>query len=93
MFRPSEAYKHIFKNRDKSLTEIQDRIDCLQRSHVYIHNHITKVENDIDELRKLLLNRHTPFEAYDVRRYGHSGSYDVQIAEVNWKTVHRIRRH
>jgi prefoldin subunit 5 len=72
MFWLSEAYKHIFKNRDKSLKEIQDRIDCLQRSHVYIHNHITKVENDIGELKKLI-----------VHRLAHSESYDVQMAEVN----------
>jgi hypothetical protein len=72
MFWLSEAYKHIFKNRDKSLKEIQDRIDCLQRSHVYIHNHITKVENDLGELKKLI-----------VHRLAHSESYDVQMAEVN----------
>jgi uncharacterized coiled-coil DUF342 family protein len=83
MFWTSEAYKHIFKNSDKSLEEIQDRIDCLQRSHVYIHNHITKVENDIDELKKLLLYRHAHSEAYDKRRHGHFESYDVQMAEVN----------
>ena len=80
MFWPSQAYKHIFKNRDKSLKEIQDRIDCLQRSHVYIHNHITIVENDIDELKKLLLYRHTHFRHMT---YTASESYDVQIAEVN----------
>jgi hypothetical protein len=72
MFWLSEAYKHIFKNRDKSLKEIQDRIDCLQRSQVYIHNHITKVENDLGELKKLI-----------VHRLAHSESYDVQMAEVN----------
>lgn len=72
MLWPSEAYKHIFKNHDKSLEEIQDRIDCLQRSHVYIHNHITKVENEIGELKKLILHR-----------LAHSESHDVQMAEVN----------
>jgi hypothetical protein len=77
MFWPSEAYKHIFKNYDKRLGEIQDRIDCLQRSHVYIHNRITKVENDLDELKKLHLQRHAHSVAYDVRQDGHSESYDV----------------
>lgn len=79
MFWSSGAYKHIFKNCDKNLKKIQDRMDCLQRSNVYIHNHITKVEQDIDELKKLLLHRHPPFEAYEVRRDEHSESYDVQI--------------
>ena len=83
MFWPSQAYKHIFKNRDKNLEEIEDRIDCLQRSHVYIHNHIPKVERDIDELKKLLPYRHAHSAAYDVRRDGHSESYHVQMAEVN----------
>ena len=83
MFWSSEAYKHIIKNRDKSLNEIEDRINCLQRSDVYIHNHITKVENDIGELKKLLLERHAHSAAYDVHRDGHSESYDVQMAEVN----------
>jgi hypothetical protein len=83
MFWPSEAYKHILKNRDKNLKEIQDKIYCLQRSQIYVHNHITKVENDIDELKKLLLQLHAHSAAYDVCRYGHSESYDVQIPEVN----------
>lgn len=83
MFWPSEAYKHISKNRDKNLKEIQDRISCLQRSRVFIHNHITKVENDIDELKKLILHRHAHSAAYDVRQHRHSESYDVQMAEVN----------
>lgn len=83
MFWPSEAYKHIFKNCDKTLKEIQDSVDCLQRSQVYIHDHITKVENDIDELKKLTLLRHAQSAAYDVRRYGHFESYDVQMAEAN----------
>jgi hypothetical protein len=72
MFWPPEAYKHIFKNRNKTVGEIQDRLDCLQRSHVYIHNHITKVENDIAEVKKLILYRLT-----------HSESYDIQMAEMN----------
>ena len=72
MFWQSEAYKHIFKKRDKSLKEIQDRMDCLQRSQVYIHNHITKVEIDIADLKKLVLHR-----------LAHSESYDAQMAEVN----------
>jgi hypothetical protein len=83
MFWSSDLYKHIFENHDKNLKEIQDCIECLQRSQVYIHNHITKVENDIDELKKLLLYRHAHSAAYDVRRDGHSQSYDVQMAEVN----------
>ena len=83
MFWPSETYKHIFKNRDKSLEEIQDRMDCLQRSIVYLHNHTTKVENDIDELKNLILHRHECSEAYDVRRDEHTESYDVKMVEVN----------
>jgi hypothetical protein len=72
MFWPSDTYKDIIKNSDKSFEEIQDRMDCLQRSHVYIHNHITKVENDIAEVKKLILYRLT-----------HSESYDIQMAEMN----------
>jgi len=83
MFLSSDLYKFIFKNQDKSLNEIQDRIDCLQRSLVYVHDHISKVENGIDELKKLLLHRHTSFEVHEARRDEHSESYDVQIAEVN----------
>jgi hypothetical protein len=58
MFWPSDTYKDIIKNSDKSFEEIQDRMDCLQRSHVYIHNHITKVENDIAEVNS---------ESYDIQ--------------------------
>jgi hypothetical protein len=72
MFWPSYTYKDIIKNSAKSFEEIQDRMDCLQRSHVYIHNHITKVENDIAEVKKLILYRLT-----------HSESYDIQMAEMN----------
>ena len=83
MFWSSDLYKFIFKNQDKSLKEIQDCIDCVQTSQVYVHDHITKVENDIDELKKLILHRYERFEAYDVRRDEHSESYDVQMVEMN----------
>lgn len=72
MIKASDTYKHIFKNSDKNLKEIQDKVDCLQRSQVYIHNHIGKVENDVHELKNLILWRLTNFE-----------SYDTQMVEVN----------
>ena len=83
MFWSSDLYKFIFKNQDKSLKEIQDRIECLQRSQVYVHDHITNLGNDISELKKLILHRHERSETYDVRRYEHFESYEVQISEVN----------
>ena len=83
MFWSSDLYKHIFENHDKNLKEIQDCIDCLQRSQVYIHNHTTKVENDIDELKNLILHRHECSEAHDVHRDEHTESYDVKMVEVN----------
>jgi hypothetical protein len=59
MYRTSDTYKNIFKDADENLNEIQDKIDCLQRSHVYVHNHLNAVEaklnTKIDELKRLLL--------------------------------------
>jgi prefoldin subunit 5 len=72
MSRAYDTYKNIFNGTDESLKEIKDRIDCLQRSQVYVHDHITKVEKNIDELKSLILRRLTDVE-----------SYDMQMAEVN----------
>ena len=83
MYRASDTYKNIFKGVDKNLKEIRDKVDCLQRSQVYIHNHITKVENEIDELKNLILHRHECSEAHDVHRDEHSGSYNVKMVELN----------
>lgn len=59
VYRSSDTYKNIFKCADENLKEIQDKIDCLQRSHVYVHNHLnaaeTKLNTKIDKLKKLLL--------------------------------------
>ena len=81
MFWPSEAFKHIFRNRDKNLKEIEDRIDCLQRSQIYVHNHITKVENDIDALKKLILHQSTDFDSSEPVHHTDTEPYNV--AEVN----------
>jgi hypothetical protein len=76
VYRTLDTYKNIFKGTDENLKEIKDRIDCLQRSQVYLHNHISSVEceirNEIRDLKSLLLRRLTAVE-----------SYDVQMAEVN----------
>jgi hypothetical protein len=76
MYRTSDTYKNIFKGTDENLKEIKDRIDCLQRSQVYLHNHIGSVEceirNEIHDLKSLFLGRLTAVE-----------SYDVQMAEMN----------
>jgi hypothetical protein len=57
--RSSDTYKNILRCADENLKEIQDKIDCLQRSHVYVHNHLNTAESNlntkIDELKGLLL--------------------------------------
>ena len=82
MSRTSDTYKNIFKGVDENLKEIQDKVDCLQRSQVSIHNYITKVENNISELKNLILHRHECSEAYHVRRDEHSESYVVKAESV-----------
>ena len=72
MYMTSDTYKNIFNGSDESPNEIKDKIDSLQRSQVYLHNHITKVENDIAEVKKLILYLLTHYE-----------SYDIQMAEMN----------
>ena len=72
MYRTYDIYINIFKSTDENIREIKDKIDCLQRSQVYLHNHISKVENDLNQLKNLILQRLTDVE-----------SYDVQMAEVN----------
>ena len=71
MYRTSDTYKNIFKDANEDLKEIQDKIDCLQRSQVYVHNHITKLEESINELNNLIL------------RGLADASYDVQMVETN----------
>jgi hypothetical protein len=72
MYRTSDTYKNIFKDADENLKKIQDKVDCLQRSQVYVHDHISKVENDLNQLKNLILLRLT-----------HVEFYDAQMAEVN----------
>jgi hypothetical protein len=72
MYRTSDTYKNIFKGADEHLKEIRDKVDCLQRSQVYVHNHISKVENDLNQLKNLILQRLMDVE-----------SYDGQMVEVN----------
>ena len=67
MSRTSDTYKNIFKGTNKNLKEIQDKVDCLQRSQIYIHNHICKVEDDINQLNNLILRQLTDVEFYDVQ--------------------------
>jgi hypothetical protein len=58
----------IYKDSNsENLKELYDKVDCLQRSQVYVHNHITKVENDIHELKNLILRRLIHFESYDMQ--------------------------
>jgi hypothetical protein len=72
MYRARDTYKNIFKDTDENLKKIQDKVDCLQRSQVYIHHHISKVENDLNQLKNLILRRLTDVEPYY-----------LQMAEVN----------
>ncbi len=67
MYRTSDTYKNIFKGVDENLKEIQDNVNCLQRSQVYVHNHINKVENDLNQLKNLILRRLTDVEFYEVQ--------------------------
>jgi hypothetical protein len=48
----NDTYKD--SNSDSELKVVYDKVDCLQRSQVYIHNHISKVESKISELNILL---------------------------------------
>jgi hypothetical protein len=58
-----------FTNKDENLKEIYDKVECLQRSQVYLHDHITAVENNIrsnlSDLKNLLLRRLVDAETYD----------------------------
>jgi hypothetical protein len=69
MYRTPNTYKNIFKDADENLKEIQDKIDCLQRSQVYLHNHISRVEfevcEEIHDLKNLLLRRLMDLKSYD----------------------------
>jgi hypothetical protein len=71
MNKVSDTYKDS-TNNGQGLKEINDKVDCIQRSQVYVHNHLSKVENEINKLKNLLLRRLTDVE-----------SYDAQMAEVN----------
>jgi hypothetical protein len=71
MDKVSDTYKDS-TNNGQGLKEINDKVDCLQRSQVYVHNHISKVENEINQLKNRILRRLTDAE-----------SYDLQLAEVN----------
>jgi hypothetical protein len=55
------------KNENQNLNEFRDRIDCLQRSQVYVHNHVTKVEESVEELKGLILQRLTDIESFGVQ--------------------------
>jgi hypothetical protein len=70
MYRTPNTYKNIFKTNDENLKEIKDKVDCLQRSQVYVHNHIGKVEKEINQLKNLLVRRLTDVESYDVQMVG-----------------------
>jgi hypothetical protein len=35
-------------NQTKKIIEVCDRLDCVQRSQVYVHNHIDEVATKID---------------------------------------------
>jgi hypothetical protein len=76
VYRAHDIYKSILKDTAENLKEIKDKVDCLQRSQVYLHNHISSIEceirKEIHDLKDILLRRLT-----DVQ------SYEVQMAEVN----------
>jgi hypothetical protein len=45
--------------------DLSDKIDCLQRSQVYIHNHISQVEKAVDQIRRIILGLNIyPLETY-----------------------------
>ena len=71
MYRASDTYKNIFKGNEENLKEIKDKLDCLQRSQIYVHGHITKVEKSLDEFKSLL------------QILTDSKPYDLQMSEVN----------
>jgi prefoldin subunit 5 len=45
----------ILKDSDENPKEIHDKVECLQRSQIYLHNHIAEVERSINELKNLKL--------------------------------------
>lgn len=63
MNKPNDTYKDSNNNRE-SHKDIYDKVDCLQRAQVYVHNHISKVESKISELN-ILLRRLTDARLYD----------------------------
>lgn len=45
--------------------DLSDKIDCLQRSLVYVHNHISQVETAVNQTRKIILGLNIgPLEIY-----------------------------
>lgn len=63
MNKLNDTYKDS-NNNSENLKEIYDKVDCLQRSQVYVHNHISKVESKISELN-ILLRRLTDIGLHD----------------------------
>ena len=50
---------------EKQYKDLFNRVDCLQRSQIYIHNHISQVETAINQLRKIILGLNLgPLEIY-----------------------------
>jgi hypothetical protein len=60
---PSSLNDKSSGSSNPKLKEIEDKIDCLQRSQVYLHRHIDKLEysirEEICELRNQLFYRLT----------------------------------
>jgi archaellum component FlaC len=42
------------KDLGNNTKDLSDKIDCLQKTQIYIHNHINRVENTIDQLVKII---------------------------------------
>jgi hypothetical protein len=50
---------------EKQYKDLSEKVDCLQKSQIYIHNHISQVENTINQLRKIILGLNIgPLEIY-----------------------------
>jgi hypothetical protein len=47
-----ESLRREYKDENKGLS---DKIDCLQSSQIYIHNHINQVERAVDQIQKIIL--------------------------------------
>jgi hypothetical protein len=55
----------ISERLKKQYKDLSDKADCLQKSQIYLHNHIGQVENTVNQIREIILRLNIgPLEIY-----------------------------